>query len=60
MIRRLKLDEKIFDARKVMGEISRAKDNLITPRTFALEQRSDFTWGVLQTYTPCTKGNARK
>ena len=52
LIRRLKLDEKIFDARKVMGEISRAKDNLITPRTFALEQRSEFYMGrIADLYT---------
>ena len=52
LIRRLKLDEKIFDARKVMGEISRAKDNLITPRTFALEQRSEFYIGrIADLYT---------
>ena len=29
LIRRLKLDEKIFDARKVMGEISRDKDRCV-------------------------------
>lgn len=52
LIRRLKLDEKIFDARKVMGEISRAKDDLITPRTFALEQRSEFYIGrIADLYT---------
>ena len=52
LIRRLKLDEKVFDPKKVMNEISRAKDNLITPRTFAAEQRDEFYKGrIAELYT---------
>lgn len=47
LIRRLKLDDKIFEPRKVMSEISRAKDNLITPRQFAVEQRSEYYMGKM-------------
>lgn len=42
LLRRLNLDEKVFDPRSVMGTISRAKDNLITPKAFAAEAQSDF------------------
>ncbi len=45
LIRRLKLDDKVFEPRKVMNEISRAKDNLITPRTFAVERRGEYYMG---------------
>ena len=42
LLRRLNLDEKVFDPRSVMGEISRAKDNLISPKVFASEAQGDF------------------
>lgn len=52
IIRRLKLDEKVFDPRKVMNEISRAKDNLIAPMHFAVDQRSEFYKGrIADIYT---------
>nr|WP_300127072.1 UvrD-helicase domain-containing protein [uncultured Butyricicoccus sp.] len=52
LVRRLKLDDKVFAPRKIMGEISRAKDNLITPRTFAVDQRNEFYMGkVAELYT---------
>ena len=52
LIRRSKLDDKIFEPRKVMNEISRAKDNLIPPRSFALEKRSEFYMGnIAELYT---------
>lgn len=52
LIRRLKLDDKVFEPRKVMNEISRAKDNLISSRTFALDRRSEFYMGnIADLYT---------
>ncbi len=45
LIRKLKLDDKIFEPRKIMNEISRAKDNLITPRTFEVDRRGEFYMG---------------
>ena len=45
LIRRLGLDDKVFEPRKVMQEISRAKDNLITPRTFEVERRGEYYMG---------------
>lgn len=52
LIRRLKLDDKIFEPRKVMSEISRAKDNLIAPHQFAVEQRSEYYMGkISELYT---------
>lgn len=45
LIRKLKLDDKVFEPRKVMQEISRAKDNLITPRTFEVERRGEYYMG---------------
>ncbi len=45
LVRKLRLDDKIFEPRKIMNEISRAKDNLITPRTFAVDQRGEFYMG---------------
>lgn len=52
LVRRLKLDDKVFDPRKIMSEISRAKDNLITPRTFAVDQRNEFYMGkIAELYT---------
>ena len=42
ILRRLNLDEKVFDPRSVMGTISRAKDNLITPKTYAADTQGDF------------------
>ncbi len=45
LIRKLKLDDKIFEPRKIMNEISHAKDNLITPRTFEVDRRGEFYMG---------------
>ncbi len=42
IIKNKHLDEKMFDARGVASVISRAKDNLQTPRMFALEAGDDY------------------
>lgn len=42
IIRRLALDEKIYDPRMVMGMISRAKDQLISPKKFREQTEGDF------------------
>lgn len=40
-LRRLNMDEKIYDPRAVMGMISRAKDRLMTPRQFMTDAHGD-------------------
>ena len=42
IIRSKKLDEKIFDVRTVANTIGRAKDNLQTPRMYAIEAGDDY------------------
>lgn len=42
IIKAKRLDEKVFDARGVASMIGRAKDNLQTPRMFALENQDDY------------------
>lgn len=42
IIKSKRLDEKVFDARSVASLIGRAKDNLQTPRMFALENKDDY------------------
>ncbi|MDO4174858.1 MAG: UvrD-helicase domain-containing protein, partial [Eubacteriales bacterium] len=42
IVKNLHLDEKVFDARSVMGAIGRAKDHLQTPRMYALEHADDY------------------
>lgn len=42
LLRRLNLDEKVFDPRMIIGAISRAKDKLKTPKMFAADARGDF------------------
>ena len=42
ILRRLNLDEKVFAPRTVMSAISRAKDNLITPKVYAAKAQDDF------------------
>lgn len=42
IIRKLALDEKIYDPRMVMGMISRAKDQLISPKKFREQTEGDF------------------
>lgn len=52
ILRRLNLDEKVFDPRSVMGTISRAKDNLITPKAYAADTQGDFHKGkIAEVYT---------
>lgn len=41
ILRRLKLDEKIYDPRMVIGTISRAKDKLMTPKQFRADASGD-------------------
>lgn len=41
IIKQLRLDDKTFDPRSVMNAISRAKDNLITPKSFAVQAGND-------------------
>ncbi len=42
IIKNKKLDDRVFDVRAVAGIIGRAKDNLQTPRKFALEAGDDY------------------
>ena len=42
IIKAKRLDDKTFDARGVASTIGRAKDNLQTPRMFALENQDDY------------------
>lgn len=42
LLRRLNLDEKIYDPRMVMGQISRAKDKLMTPKQFKADAQGDY------------------
>ena len=42
IVKSKKLDEKIFDARSIANSIGRAKDNLQTPRMYAIEAGNDF------------------
>lgn len=42
IIKRRNLDEKEFDARNIASIIGRAKDNLQTPRMYALEHQTDY------------------
>lgn len=41
IIRRKNLNDKIYDPRSVLGTISRAKDNLLTPKEYAEEVKND-------------------
>lgn len=47
LLRRLNLDEKVFDPRSIMSAISHAKDNLVTPAKYALEAEGDFYKGKI-------------
>ena len=52
ILRSLKLDEKVFDPRAVMNTISRAKDNLISPKAYAAEVKDDYYKGkIAEIYT---------
>lgn len=51
LVRKLQLDEKIFDVRKIMVEISRAKDNLISPKTFAEQNHQFYMKRIAELYT---------
>jgi len=42
ILRQLNLDEKIYDPRMVMGQISRAKDKLMTPKQFRVDAHGDY------------------
>lgn len=42
IIKTMKLDDKVFDARGVASAIGRAKDNLQTPRMYAVENTEDY------------------
>ncbi len=42
VMKKLRLDPKVFDPRAVMSMISRAKDKLMTPRQFDEEARGDY------------------
>ena len=42
IIKRKKLDDKVYDVRAVAGQISRAKDNLQTPKEFMSEAGNDY------------------
>ncbi len=42
IIKNMKLDDKVFDARGVASAIGRAKDNLQTPRMYAVENSEDY------------------
>ncbi len=42
ILKRRHLDEKLYDARGVLGQISRAKDNLMTPRDYLAEVGNDY------------------
>ena len=45
VLRRLNLDEKAFDPRAMMQAVSRAKDNLITPKGYAKQAADDYYKG---------------
>ncbi len=47
VLKELRIDEKSFPPKAVMGAISRAKDRLITPKVFADEAGSDYRLGQL-------------
>lgn len=42
ILRQLNLDEKIYDPRMVMGQISRTKDKLMTPKQFRVDAHGDY------------------
>ncbi len=42
IIKRRRLDEKLYDVRGVLAQISRAKDNLMTPRDYLAEAGNDY------------------
>ncbi len=50
-MKRLDLDEKVFDPRAVMGMISQAKDNLILPDVFAEQAQDYYKSRVAEVYT---------
>ncbi len=47
ILKRMKLDEHMFDPRAVMSAISRAKDNLITPKKYATDAQDDLYKGKI-------------
>lgn len=47
ILKRLNLDEKIYDPRMIMGAIGRAKDNLQSPQQFAASANGDFLKGKI-------------
>ena len=42
ILKQLNMDDKAFDTRTIMNEISRAKDNLISAKTYAVEANGDY------------------
>lgn len=47
VLKQLNMDEKAFDPRTIMNEISRAKDNLLTPSLYSLKANGDYYKGKI-------------
>lgn len=47
ILKRKKLDEKVYDVKVIMGQISRAKDNLLTPAEYMSENSDDYFRSVV-------------
>ncbi len=47
ILKRKRLDEKVYDVRVIMGHISRAKDNLMNPKAYRAEYGDDYFCSVV-------------